>query len=153
LVQLGRVLLAVTGGGRGADSTAGVVDLLSWESAGGELIVNTGFHEGPGALVLGLLLDPHELGVGVAGDLGLDAVEREWGKLLDTHNCNVVSAELCSLVFNVVEDLTTAEQDFLDLVVRYGALVCIGENLHEAVALGEVIEVGVGCLQLQQLFR
>lgn len=73
--------------------------------------------EGPGALILGLLLEPGDAGVLVALEGGLDGAEGEGGELLEPDNGDVLDASLVPFTLEFVVDLAAAVDDLLDLIV------------------------------------
>ncbi len=44
--------------------------------------------------------------------------EGEWGNLFDSHDCNVIDTALSTFIDEIIVNLTTAKDDFLDLSVR-----------------------------------
>lgn len=45
----------------------------------------------------------------------LDSFMREWSQLLDSDDSNIISLVFFTLVFQLVEELATTEENFLDL--------------------------------------
>ena len=57
-------------------------------------VAHAWLHEEPCTLVLGLLLDPFNLGIGISLQGWLDVAEGEGSDLLQSYNGNVVDAAL-----------------------------------------------------------
>ena len=75
--------------------------------------------ERPGALVLGLLLAPDELGVREAAQLLDERARRERIELLDAHQVDVVCAAVLAFLEQVVINLARAQHDALDPIVGH----------------------------------
>src|SRR5262249_670126 len=71
--------------------------------------------EAPRSHVLGLLLAPHHLRLGKAGELLDQRPRREGIKLLDAEQVDVVKSALLALIIKIVIDLARAQHYALDL--------------------------------------
>ena len=102
----------------------------------------------PGTHVLGLLLHPHHLGVGVLPDVLCAAVEGEGGELLYAHDGDVVNFVLAAGVQELVVNFTGAHHHALDLV-GLADLVGVDFGVH-ALELGAGFHVCHGGLAVAQ---
>ena len=78
-----------------------------------------GLDETPGAHILGLLLAPDHLRIGKTGKFGSQRLGREWIKLFDAKQIDIVDPSLFPLLEEVVIDFAGAQDDATDLVVRH----------------------------------
>ena len=74
-----------------------ILDVLTCVSKFGEQGAEAGLYERPGALVLGFLLQPLYLSIGIASQRWLNGLEGEGCELLEPHNSNIFDATLLSL--------------------------------------------------------
>ena len=112
-------------------------------------IVEARLNEGPSSLVLGLLLYPFNCSVGVSGQRRLDISEWEGSKLLDTDDSDVFDTTFGSFCFEIVVDLSTAEEDLSDLIVRYQIGGCLLNHSLEPKTDFEIFNFRVGTTVFQ----
>ena len=86
-------------------------------------------------------MNPHDFGIGVASERGLDAAEWEWCNLFDSHDCHIVNSELGSLSLEVVVNLTTAVDHFADLIILYEVCRSVFEHSLEPQAGLKVLHI------------
>ena len=145
------MLLAVTRGSRWRNGATSV----SWHFARlahlAKQVAEAGLHEGPSALVLRLFLYPFDLSVAVTLKRWLDVSEGEWGNLLDSYDSDILDATLGSLSLEVVVDLTTAEEHFLDLAVSNHLSGCLLNDSLESEANFEIFYLRASSTILQEL--
>ena len=144
------MLLAVTRGSRWRNGATSV----SWHLAGlahlVKQVAEAGLHEGPCTLVLRLFLYPFDLSVAVTLKRWLDVSEGEWGNLLDSYDSDILDATLGSLSLEVVVDLTTAEEHFLDLAVSNHLSGCLLDDSLESEANLEIFYLRASSTILQE---
>lgn len=106
-----------------------------------------------GSLVLGLLLGPHDLCVGVALEVLLNRLEWEGSKLLNADDCDVADTKLGSLGLQVVVDLTAAEDYSSYLIILCHVLAFVLDHLGEVQAFRERLDVRSRTFQFKNLLR
>ena len=135
---------------RGGGVAASVHDVLAVVVVG---LVEEGFDAGldeaPGAGVEGLLLAPDDgLGVGVVVEVVLELLPGEGVELLDAGEGDVVDLVVGAVLVEGGVDLTSAEDDALDLFGRADGALGMGrvgdDPLEPGAGLGEVLNVGAG---------
>lgn len=116
------------------DALGRVVDVL-------ERGVKVGSDEGPSSHVLGLLLCPADLGVGVELELREDVVEGEGSELFHADESDVLEVCLPAGSEELVVDLSAAEDELLDLVWRVEVLVHLWDDMHHSQVVPRVVKV------------
>lgn len=146
LLLLG-VNLLETGGDRGAGVSASVHDVLaSVVLSVVEQSLNAGLGEAPSTGVKRLLLAPDNcLGVGVHVEVLLKLLPREGVQLLNASEGNIVDLVLGSVLVKSGPDLTSAENDTLNLVRRLDStslMLRIGDDpLEASILASELLDV------------
>ena len=107
-------------------------------------------NEGPGSLVLGLFLYPLNLCVLVTIEGRFKVAEGEGSHLFYSHNGDIIDVTLLSLIDQIVVNLTTAEENFLDLVISDQILCCLFDDTLETKTCLELFNVGVSTSKLEQ---
>ena len=116
-----------------------------------EEVAHARLHKEPSTLVLGLLLYPFDLSVGVTLQGWLDVAEGEGSDLLKSYNSNVIDAALGTLSLEIVVNLTRAEQHLLDLRIRYEISRGLLDDSLESESLLELLDLGVSSTVLEEL--
>ena len=107
-------------------------------------------NEEPGALVLRLVLTPHQIGgIGILFELGAKSLVREGVELLDAHDGHIVGTLVLALFDQVEVDLARADDDAFDLLGL--DLPGLADDGLKA-AFGELGDRAGGVLVAQQRF-
>lgn len=138
-----------TSGHRGAGVTAGVHDVLAVVMLSlVEESLEAGLSETPGTGVQRLLLGPDNgLGVGVLVKVLLELLPWEGVKLLNAGDGDVVDLLLGTVLVQSGVDLTSAENDTINLLVRLdvaGLMRRVGDDPLELRVPGELLNAGTG---------
>src|SRR5947207_4103251 len=128
------------GGGRRRFGPPDVNRSSRLEIEASERALDAAVDERPRAHVLGLLLAPHHLGIGIPRKLRAQAAEGEGIELLDTQNRDVVELAFAALGQKIEIDLARAQDDAADLG-WLGELVGLRQDAAER---GTRTEVGQG---------
>src|SRR5208337_3755095 len=159
-LELSEVLRHQAGRGRRCGRTTGVTRSARLASDLAEHPLDIGFDEEPRAHVLRLLLAPHDLRLFEAGQVPHQPLQREWVKLLDTQEIDVVDAPLLALVVEIPVDLAGRDDDSPDLVVAdeldllvLARLGVVEQDAVERRARAEAIQRRHGALVAQHRLR
>jgi len=123
------LLLVDVGDSSGGGSRSRTTDETRVLASGGG---DAGTNVGPSTLVLGLFLDPHDLGVGVLLGLSTDEIKGEGADLFNarqSHSVVTTREAFLTLGTEVIEDLSSGEDKALDLA-GVGDLVISNETLE-----------------------
>lgn len=150
-VQLLSVGLSVTSRRRSTDLTTSIANFSVLHTEVLQCVAQAGLNEGPGTLVLVLLLAPSNLSVRILLELIDKREEWEGRQLLESQDSDVVLAELLALLNQVVVDLARAEDDFTHFVC-FDRLICLTHHSNEAFALSKIFSVGGNLSHLKHLF-
>jgi len=150
-LTLGVVLLGIASSCGGRDVSSNISRLVVRAANSFEKIPNAGLHEGPSTLVLGLILYPLHLSIGVTRELGLELAEREGAELLDAYDSDVVDTALGPLVVEIVVELAAAKQNFAYLEISDRLWVSVLEDVLESKAFAELFDCRISTTVLEEL--
>src|SRR5262249_4527110 len=104
-------------GGRSRSRTPGIAHGAVLGADMVEHPLQKGVDEEPGTHIAWLFLTPHHLCLLKTRKFGNQRFCREWVKLLETQNIDVIDTALLALIIEIVIDIARADHDAADLVV------------------------------------
>lgn len=112
---------------------------------------DSGINVSPGTTVLMFFLNPTEFSVFIVLNGSSEIFIREGSNLFNSDDSNIVSLALFSVSEDIPINLTTANDDLLNLVVSNEFLSFRNNVLEKVVAVGEVLNVRASGLVSEEL--